>query len=194
MVDERYGRRITDPLALRALAHTGRYAIWERLQLYGPATATECAEVAGLSPSACSYHLRLLAKYGFVEEADNAGGDGRERRWQAAITSWQSDLEDAADSTYAAAIDQAMSRIMMDSSDRKVLGWLDAAGRESRKWREAVRLSNSTIIATPEELRQINEDLLAVLRPYFRTERPIEDAPVGARLLHAALRVVPVSR
>ena len=63
-----FGRPISDPQALRALAHTGRYAILERLQSRGPATATECADVAGLSPSACSYHLRLLAKYGFVEE------------------------------------------------------------------------------------------------------------------------------
>ena len=74
--DERYGRRLTDPGAVRALAHPGRYAILERLQLQGPATATECAQVAGLTPSACSYHLRLLARHGFVEEADNAGGDG----------------------------------------------------------------------------------------------------------------------
>jgi hypothetical protein len=66
--DERYGRRLTDPGAVRALAHPGRYAILERLQLEGPATATECAQVAGLTPSACSYHLRLLARHGFVED------------------------------------------------------------------------------------------------------------------------------
>jgi hypothetical protein len=88
-------------------------------------------------------------------------------------------------------MDQALGRIMMDSSDRKALGWLDAAGRESREWREAVVLSNSTIFGSPEELRQIKEDQMAVLRPCFRTERPVEDARVGARLLHAALRVVP---
>jgi DNA-binding transcriptional ArsR family regulator len=193
MTDETYGRRITDPRAVRALAHAGRYAILERLQVRGPATATECAEVAGLSPSACSYHLRLLAKYGFVEEADNDGGDGRERRWQAAMPGWQSDLEDEADSTEAAALDHALGRIMLDSSDRKVLGWLEAAGQESREWREAAVLSNSTIIATPEELRQIKEALMGVLRPYFRTERPAEDAPEGARLLHAAVRVVPAT-
>jgi predicted ArsR family transcriptional regulator len=189
--DERYGRRITDPKAVRALAHAGRYAILERLQLHGPATATECAEVAGLSPSACSYHLRLLARYGFVEEADNPGGDGRERLWRAVVMGWESDLEDESDSTEAAALDQALGRIMLDSSDRKVLGWLDRAGQESRPWREAAVLSNSTIVATAEELQQIRQSLMEVLRPYFLTERPIETAPEGARLLHAALRVVP---
>jgi predicted ArsR family transcriptional regulator len=189
--DERYGRRITDPQAVRALAHAGRYAILERLQLHGPATATECADVAGLSPSACSYHLRLLAKYGFVEEAENPGGDGRERLWRAVVMGWQSDLEDEADSTEAAALDRALGRIMLDSSDRRVLAWLDSAAREPREWREAVVLSNSTVVATAEELEQIKEGLMAVLRPYLLSSRPLDTAPDGARLLHAALRVVP---
>ena len=34
----------------------------------------------GESPSNCSFHLRQLAKYGFVEEAE--GGTGRQRPWQ----------------------------------------------------------------------------------------------------------------
>ena len=189
--DETYGRRLTDPGAVRALAHPGRYAILERLQFEGPATATECAEVAGLSPSACSYHLRLLARYGFVEEADNAGGDGRERLWRAVIPSWQCDLEDAAGGSAAAALDQALGRIQMDSSDRKVLTWMERSAQEPRDWREAVVVSNSSIVATAEELAEIKEGLMAVLRPYFFSDRPLSEAPEGARLLHAALRVVP---
>ena len=35
----------------------------------------------GESPSSCSYHLRALGKWGFVEEGD--GGAGRERPWRA---------------------------------------------------------------------------------------------------------------
>jgi DNA-binding transcriptional ArsR family regulator len=50
---------LTDPLAMRALAHPARIAIAQHLALEGPATATQCAEVTGMSPSACSYHLRL---------------------------------------------------------------------------------------------------------------------------------------
>ena len=53
--------------------------------------------MAGLSPSACSYHLRLLAKHGFVEPDDSRDRDGRERVWRAAVTSWVSDPEPDAD-------------------------------------------------------------------------------------------------
>ena len=34
----------------------------------------------GESPANCAFHLRTLAKYGFVEEA--GGGRGRERPWR----------------------------------------------------------------------------------------------------------------
>src|SRR6185437_17068738 len=74
---------LTDPRMMRALAHPGRIAIWTHLGLHGPATATECAEVAGLSPSACSYHLRALARYGFVEEEPAEAADQRHRPWRA---------------------------------------------------------------------------------------------------------------
>ena len=77
--------RLTDPKMMRALAHPARIAIWLHIGLRGPATATECAEVAGLSPSACSYHLRTLARYGFVEEDRASAADGRERPWRARL-------------------------------------------------------------------------------------------------------------
>lgn len=189
--DERYGRRLRDVGAVRALAHPGRYAILERLQMQGPATATECAEVAGLSPSACSYHLRLLARHGFVEEADNDGGDGRERLWRAVVTAWETDLEDAASPAEARALDRALGQVLLESSDRKISGWLDHAAADSRAWREAAVLSNSTLVATAEELVEIRAALMAVLNPYFFTNRPLADAPEGARLLHTALRIVP---
>src|SRR5271170_5401288 len=77
--------RLTDPKMMRALAHPARIAIWSHIAMRGPATATECAQVTGLSPSACSYHLRTLARYGFVEEDRASAADGRERPWRARL-------------------------------------------------------------------------------------------------------------
>src|ERR671939_1979408 len=65
---------------MRALAHPTRLALLDHLHAAGQATATECAAAVGDSPSSCSYHLRALAKWGFVEEAE--GGVGRERPWR----------------------------------------------------------------------------------------------------------------
>ena len=80
---------------MRALAHPARIALWQHLLLEGPATATECAPVADLSPSACSYHLRQLARFGFVEQDQASAANGRERPWRAVISSTTvEDLDD----------------------------------------------------------------------------------------------------
>jgi len=73
---------IRDPKMMRALAHPLRVALIEAI---GQAesrtlTATEASELLGESPANCAFHLRTLAKYGFVEEA--GGGRGRQRPWR----------------------------------------------------------------------------------------------------------------
>lgn len=78
--------RITDPKAIRALAHAARLeAINELYSSQQSRTATELAAFTGLTPSAMSYHLRALKKWGIVVDAPS-DGDGRERRWKAAGT------------------------------------------------------------------------------------------------------------
>lgn len=185
-----YGRRVSDPQALKALAHTGRYAILERLQTRGPATATECAEVAGLSPSACSYHLRLLARHGFVEEdtTDEARQDGRERVWRAVSSGWFSEPDPGADPREIQAIDSTLTRVMMASSDQRVLAFVDRAAAEP-EWRDAALMSSSTIVATVDELAEISQALMGVLRPYFLSDR--SDRPEGARDVHVSIRMAP---
>src|SRR3954471_16596105 len=72
-------REVTDPMAMRALAHPVRLAIIEALADAGTLTATEAGERVGESPANASFHLRQLAKSGFVEEA---GAQGRRRPWK----------------------------------------------------------------------------------------------------------------
>jgi len=70
---------------MRALAHPTRLALLDHLHTVDQATATECGAAVGDSPSSCSYHLRALARWKFVEEGE--GGVGRERPWRATQTS-----------------------------------------------------------------------------------------------------------
>jgi AcrR family transcriptional regulator len=90
-VSGRHELVIADPRSARALAHPARVGILNRLIAGGPATATQCAGVVGLSPSACSYHMRTLLRYGFVRAAAPRA-DGRERVWQAEAPSRLADL------------------------------------------------------------------------------------------------------
>jgi hypothetical protein len=188
--DDRYGRRISDPGALRALAHAGRYTILEHLQTMGTATATECAQVAGLSPSACSYHLRLLARHGFVEEDTSRDRDGRERAWRATSTGWWSDVDPDTDPGAVQALDSTIVRVMMASSDQKMLAFVDHATQDPR-WREAALFSNSTVVASAAELADISQAVMAVLKPYFLSDRPADEIPKDARHVHVSVRMAP---
>jgi len=71
-----------DPRDIRALAHPARMAIIDALASGDELTATECAALTGLSPSATAYHLKLLERYDLAEPAA-ARSDGRERPWRA---------------------------------------------------------------------------------------------------------------
>src|SRR5690242_12908493 len=85
-------RRLQDPRAIRALAHPARMAIIDALASGDALTATDCAGLAGLSPSATAYHLKVLERYGFAEPAP-ARGDGRERPWRATDRRIRFDLD-----------------------------------------------------------------------------------------------------
>jgi DNA-binding transcriptional ArsR family regulator len=187
---DRFGQRISDPLAIRALAHPARLTMLERLSVEGPATATECAAVVGLSPSACSYHLRLLARYGFVEESPDRG-DGRERVWQANVRGWQTDVDETVRGGEAQAAQAAVTRVLVSTSDDKVLAWADGQTGEPAAWRRAAFMSNSTIVATPEEVEALTASMMDLLAPYLARERSLDEAPDDARYVHAAFRLIP---
>ncbi|HEX5494169.1 MAG TPA: winged helix-turn-helix domain-containing protein, partial [Mycobacteriales bacterium] len=96
-----------DPRAMRALAHPLRMALIEVLAIEG--TATRCAELLHESQANCSFHLRTLARYGFVEEAPSH--DRRERPWRVTSReqSWPSGQPEVAS---AVAADQ-LSRVFV---------------------------------------------------------------------------------
>ena len=77
---------LTDPRAIRAIAHEARQEVIDELYSGSVLTATEAAQICGLSPSAMSYHLRALEKWGIVVR-DDASSDGRERPWRAGAQS-----------------------------------------------------------------------------------------------------------
>ena len=109
-----------------------------------------------------------------------ARDDGRERAWRATSTGWWSDVDPEADPSGVQALDSVITRVMMASSDEKLLAFVDHATREPQ-WREAALFSNSTLVATPAELAAISAAVLALLRPYLLSDRPADEVPEDAR-------------
>jgi DNA-binding transcriptional ArsR family regulator len=170
-----------DPKAMRALAHPVRMRLLEELTLSGPLTATQCGERIGESPSSCSYHLRMLAKYGFVAEAE--GGAGRQRPWRAVTLGnrWQDEPGRPAGERTAAAVLSAQVR----RRDAELLAdHLQHADRLPAEWHDAVIHSNWGGYLTAEELRDIGEQLEEIWQPYLLRLRDPSRRPAGARLVH----------
>lgn len=120
--------KITDPERMKALAHPARMAVFDflatrKVQGFDGATATEIAESAGMTPSAMSYHLRTLAKAGFIEEAPSRG-DARERVWRMKIESFSIAAEPDAPESHRV-IERTMGETFRERQERNFSRWLD---------------------------------------------------------------------
>ncbi|MER6773394.1 winged helix-turn-helix domain-containing protein [Streptomyces bacillaris] len=159
------GRRVLDPerdgAAFKALTHPLRIELLGLLRQHGPATASELAARTGESSASTSYHLRVLAKYGFVAEAEHR--DGRERRWKSvhALTSWSNEAMHRAPGGRAAL--SALRRRQLEHLERS-LARHEAdleSGRLDSAWQEPSGLSDSLPRLTPESLTELWEALAA---------------------------------
>jgi DNA-binding transcriptional ArsR family regulator len=147
---------------MRALAHPTRLALLDHLHAVDQATATECGDAVGDSPSSCSYHLRALAKWGFVEEGE--GGRGRERPWRATATR----IEFPSDGLEAAVLrDELVAR-----QQQRVRDALRHEHELPAAWRRAAETSAATLELTAKELAELGERFDALLDEFRgRSER-----------------------
>jgi DNA-binding transcriptional ArsR family regulator len=173
---------------LRALAHPARLAILQFLGLEGPATATQCAEVAGLSPSACSYHLRTLAQYGFVEEDQESAADGRQRPWRARIISLSRGKE-AAESMGMRVAGQMLEETVRAQAGELRQRYLDQRPEYSQGWRQALGYHNEVLHVTPAELTALRERLVEALSELRRLDP--SERPAGTGRVHVILDFTP---
>jgi predicted transcriptional regulator len=156
---ERRRLNLTDPKAIRALAHPLRWALLEALGDAGTLTATQASELLGESPANCAFHLRTLAKYGFVEEA--GGGRGRERPWRQAYKglSMSTLQEDPAAAQAAQTVAQVWLDRALDRARRSLLArgsWSDAFG-------DILGGNLSRLYVTPAEAAEIHSEIEQVL-------------------------------
>jgi hypothetical protein len=184
--------RVTDPQAMRALAHPLRLDLIEALTVLGPVTAAVCARHLGSTQASCSFHLRQLAKYGFVEQAP-ASGDRRERPWRLTDVeqSWSADGDDGDDGRSGEAAADHLGRVFLQREADRMVAWVDSARHEPEAWRRAAFSGGATLPVTVQELREIGEQLRAVLEPYARRLTDRSSTPPGARFVRILLAATP---
>jgi DNA-binding transcriptional ArsR family regulator len=155
-------RRIDDPEVLKGLAQPIRQRLYRLLSQIGPATGSTLAKRVNGDPGLISYHLRELARRGFIEDVPALARDRRERWWQTVpgSTTWSwSDFPSPEGQAIASAVKGQMvadefARLRRYEQHRE--GWSEA-------WQEAATSSDSFMRLTPDELRQLSAELLEVV-------------------------------
>jgi len=163
--------------ALRALAHPLRWHLIDLLGSEDSATATRCAQVLGESVASCSYHLGILAKYGFIELVPDQ--PGKEKPWR--LARYHQDLSSAGLDDEGAMAAEAATEAFLDHELVRMKQRLRRRGLEPEAWRKASLLSGVSTWMTVAELSAVSEDLQRVLeRLAGRAEDPAL-RPSGAR-------------
>ena len=139
------------------------------------ATSTEAARVLGQSSGLCSFHLRQLARYGYLKEAEH--GRGRVRPWRLASTGPQ--VTD----------DEGFAVLARELEDEGYRRW-SFAGKPgvAPQWQRDAAFSTVLHLTAAELSRQAGE-IRAVLDRYRQQADPSRP---GTRPVAAVTRLFPL--
>ncbi len=180
---------ITDLRVLAALAHPVRVRLLNFLLETGQHTATQCAAVTEASPSACSYHLRHMERFGLVERVapdDATPADGRERVWRATATGFSFGGPPSVDRPAARAARQALGVLGIDEAARLARRYVNQADTLEAAWQDAAGFATYGLAVTADELSDLIEAIDALLRPFIAATRA--DRPTDSEAVHVTVQ------
>lgn len=162
---------------MRALAHPLKWALMEVLLVEGTATSTRCAELIGDSQANCSFHLRQLARYGFVEAAPTTSR--RERPWRLTTTEQSWSLLQP-DETRTRAVAE-LERVFVEREAAKLMRWQRTAHTYPDAWRRAALRSGALTWLTSDELADLGDRITQLMQTYRERADDPSQRPAGSR-------------
>lgn len=170
---------ISDPRAIRALAHPLRLDLLKLLGATGPATAAQCGRVLGVPQANCSFHLRQLAKYGFVEDA-GPGEDRRERQWRVPESGPTVRIADGGDEK----LHRQLERTVVERELQAILDYAELRAQESPAWRGKAGIVSAIALVSPDDVAEIEEKWQELLAPYTARTAAAGARPDGGQQRH----------
>jgi DNA-binding transcriptional ArsR family regulator len=168
--------RISDPERVRALAHPLRLTLLDLLDDEGEATATRCAEATGESVASCSFHLRILAKYGYIEPGQRRG---REKPWRP-INRYRTARPNFDDPASVRAVG-ALAELVVLGEVERIRTWLAALPREPEPWPDGITVSRSAFWATAEEMNELRQAIESLTDRFSGRWDDPSQRPAGSR-------------
>ncbi|MEU8584730.1 winged helix-turn-helix domain-containing protein [Streptomyces abikoensis] len=159
--------------------HEARTALLDLLAEVGAVTATEAASLLGYSSGLCSFHLRQLARHGYIEEAPHSGG--RARPWR--LRRHTPAADGGAENQFS-----DLARGLEDESWQR---WLAQRHQALPEWCHDEAFS-AVAYLTPQEMSRVADVIRRALAPYQdREQRPLA-RPDGARPVALITRLFPL--
>jgi DNA-binding transcriptional ArsR family regulator len=178
--------------SLKAMAHPLRVEILRILELRKRASVTSLAAELGETTGATSYHLRQLARHGFVEEVepDADGAEptaGRKQRWwrMAIDQIHMSGFEFMRNEDTREAAGFLLREFQADRS-RRLANWFATATQWPQQWQRASSDMDGHLELSARQTRALADEIAGVLAKY-RALKPGR----GARRVDVQFAVFP---
>jgi DNA-binding transcriptional ArsR family regulator len=176
-------RRVTgDAKRWKAMSHPLRREMLRHLEEHAPATSTTLAEALGENTGTTSYHLRILADAGVIEEVPERA-HGRERWWRTFPVDHREPDYDSLSAEERAALDEWRAG--------QIPGEIELFNRYLREMRQHgpwARASRASGYYTAEGLAALLDEYIALLAKYGYSA---QDAPPGTRLMQLRMFYIP---
>lgn len=184
MAPRRRQIKLTDPRMIRALSHPARIQVVEELYSGRVATSTELASMTGLTPSAMSYHLRALEKYGIVVRNAPAD-DARERPWRAAAN--EISVHSTPTRAQQAATGLLVGRVF-DGLQETLATYAKEEKHQPEEWQTKANFDSTVLYLTADETSDLIAAVSKALEPYRKKSKRRRK---NTRRVRAAFLAVP---
>lgn len=167
--------RRLDARSLRGLAHPLRLRILDALRLDGPSNSSHLAARFGENTGTVSWHLRQLARHGFIEE-DIGRGDHHERWWRAPTRKEVLDTSELDPAAVSGVVEELLRWSFGRVTEYLQQDW-------PKEWREAGIVAEWTELRlTTDQLRELTERLTGVVEEYLHAQPEPEALAVVVQL------------
>ncbi len=178
-----YARRVVgDAGRWKAMSHPLRREMLRYLSRHEAATATTIAAALGENTGATSYHLRVLAEAGVIEEIPGRA-QGRERWWRSVPADLREPDYDSLSAADRAALDAW--RAGQIPAELDLVHRFVRELRQHGNWAKSYRATGYFTIA---DLDDFFDEYAALVTRHRRTAA---DAPAGARLMQVRMFYLP---
>src|SRR4051794_19304604 len=181
-------RQVTDPLAMRALAHPLRLRLLRLVREQAPVTGAQLAAEVGESTASISYHLSILARHGFIEPDPGVTQTRRHKPWRATYESDQV-VSEGGSGPLAETVEGAMLLAMLSETRRQQDSYVQRHQELPEAWRDEAAFQHTSVLLRPEEVSQLAEAVRDLIDQFDRAHREAAEAsgaPESAGIADAA--------